>query len=1119
MATAAIPSIGIGGGSLWYQDAVIYQLHVKSFFDSNGDGIGDFNGLSQKLDYLQGLGVSAIWLMPFCPSPQRDDGYDISNYKAIHPAYGTLKEFRVFLKQAHQRGLRVITELVLNHTSDQHPWFQRARLSKPGSSWRDWYVWSDSAQRFPDARVIFQDFESSNWSWDPVAGAYFWHRFYSHQPDLNFDNPNVRKAIHDIVDFWFGLGVDGLRLDAIPYLFEREGTNCENLPETHRFLKELRARAEGKFQDRILLGEANQWPEDAAAYFSEGDECHMAFHFPLMPRLFMALHMEDSFPIRDILQQTPAIPETCQWAIFLRNHDELTLEMVTDEERDYMYRVYAQDPRMRINLGIRRRLFPLLGNHRRRTELANALLFSLPGTPIIYYGDEIGMGDNVYLGDRDGVRTPMQWSTDRNAGFSQADPQKLFLPVIISPEYHCEVTNVEVQENNPHSVLWWMRRLISLRNKFKAFSRGTIEVLSPDNPRIFAFVRRFQDERMLVVANLSRFVQYAELDLSSYQGLVPVELFGKTAFPVVQSTPYFLSIGPHSFFWFYLTPGQAPVETVSKAPEPAVLPAIEVDLDWRHFFSGKADRPVLEEAFSAFITRSPWFGSRNRPLRRTSIHEVFALTRGSDQWYLVVLKAEYLSGDDELYAVPLTCADGPEAERLLTDHPFEAVATLKFKGGRTTGLLADATADPAFGDMVLQAFVQRRYVPGSRSHLRATTTPAFRKLQPKGGTYPPARLMPAEPHGTMLAFGDRLTLRFIRRLSLGTHPGLEVGRQLTEKGFPHCAPVAGALELQTDTSELMTLAVLQGYVTHQGTAWDCALAHLRRFFESVRSRNGADAPPELPPGSPAAMLELSTAPEARELIGDFLELADLLGRRTAAMHACLASITHLPEFKPEPFSKLYQRSLYQSMRTLAGRSFPLLRWQFNRLLEDTRALAADVLGREPEIQARFKALLDSKITAVRIRCHGDYHLRHVLYTGSDFVIAGFEGNPDHPIPARPIKSSALWDVAGMLRSFHYASQAVRIEAAAENRADGESDDGHLSGWAEFWRRWVGAQFLKSYLQETSGSRLIPATREELQLLLDTLLLERAVVELGHEIQHRPQWAEIPLSAIRQLLHP
>jgi maltose alpha-D-glucosyltransferase/alpha-amylase len=1117
MITSAGTAIGANRNSLWYKDAVIYQLHVKSFFDSNGDGIGDFNGLSQKLDYLQDLGVSTLWLMPFCRSPLRDDGYDISDYRAIHPAYGTLKDFKSFLKQAHQRGLRVVTELVLNHTSDQHPWFQRSRRSKAGGPWRDWYVWSDTTQRFTEARVIFQDFESSNWTWDPVAGAYFWHRFYSHQPDLNFDNPKVRKAIHDIVDFWFGLGVDGLRLDAIPYLFERKGTNCENLPETHRFLKELRAQTDDKFQDRILLGEANQWPEDAAAYFSDGDECHMAFHFPLMPRLFMAVHMEDSFPIRDILQQTPAIPETCQWAIFLRNHDELTLEMVTDEERDYMYRVYAQDPRMRINLGIRRRLFPLLGNHRRRTELANALLFSLPGTPIIYYGDEIGMGDNVYLGDRDGVRTPMQWSTDRNAGFSQADPQKLFLPVIISPEYHCEVINVEVQENNPHSVLWWMRRLISLRNKYKAFSRGSIEVLKPDNHRILAFVRRFQDERLLVVANLSRFVQYAELDLSPYQGMVPVELFGKAAFPAVQSTPYFLSIGPHSFFWFYLTPGQAAVEAVSKTPEAPVLPVLEVDLDWRHSFPGKSDRPALEEALSVFVIRSPWFGSRARPLKRTSIHEVFALTQGSRRWYLVLLKAEYFTGDDELYAVPLTCADGPDAERLLTEHSSNAVATLKFKGGHATCLLADATADPAFGALLLQAFFQRRHIPGKRSHLRATTTPAFRKLQPKDGAFPSAKIMPVERRNTMLQFGDRLALKFIRRLSPGINPDLEIGRLLTEKGFSHCAPVAGALELQTDKGELMTIAVLQGYVTHQEDAWSCALGHLLGFFESVRLRHGGEAPPALPPASPAALIELSPPPEALESIGGFLELARLLGRRTATLHACLASVTDRPEFKPEPFSKLYQRSLYQSMRTLAGRSLPLLRWQFNRLPEDARGLAADVLGLESAINERFKMLLNSKITVVRIRCHGDYHLRQALYTGSDFVIIGFEGNPDHPITERRIKRSALWDVAGMLRSFHYASHAALIEE--ENRAGGAVDGGQMCGWAEFWNRWVGAQFLKSYLQETSDSRLVPASREELQLLLDTLLLERAVGELSHEIQHRPQWVRIPLLTIRQLLNP
>jgi maltose alpha-D-glucosyltransferase / alpha-amylase len=1115
MITSAATAIDANRNSLWYKDAVIYQLHVKSFFDSDGDGIGDFNGLSRKLDYLQDLGVTALWLMPFCRSPLRDDGYDISDYRAIHPAYGTLKDFRSFLRQAHQRGLRVITELVLNHTSDQHPWFQRARRSKAGSPWRDWYVWSDTTQRFSDARVIFQDFESSNWTYDPVARAYFWHRFYSHQPDLNFDNPKVRKAIHAIVDFWFGLGVDGLRLDAIPYLFEREGTNCENLPETHRFLKELRAQADAKFQDRILLGEANQWPEDAVAYFSEGDECHMAFHFPLMPRLFMAIHMEDSFPIRDILQQTPAIPETCQWAIFLRNHDELTLEMVTDEERDYMYRVYAQDPRMRINSGIRRRLFPLLGNHRRRTELANALLFSLPGTPIIYYGDEIGMGDNVYLGDRDGVRTPMQWNTDRNAGFSQADPQKLFLPVIISPEYHCEVINVEVQENNPHSVLWWMRRLILLRNKFKAFSRGSIEILNPDNPRIFAFVRRFQDERLLVVANLSRFVQCAELDLSSYQGMVPVELFGKTAFPAVQATPYFLSIGPHSFFWFYLTPGQAAVETVSKTPEAAALPVLEVDLDWRHAFPGKANKPALEEALSAFVARSSWFGSRARPLKRTLIHEVFALTDGPHRWYLVLLKAEYLTGDDELYAVPLTCADGPEAERLLTEHPTSAVAILKFMEGHATCMLADATADPAFGELMLQTFFQRRHIPGKRSHLRATTTPAFRKFQPKDGVFPSAEIMPVAQRDTMLQFGDRLVLKIFRRPSLGINPGLEIGRLLTEEGFPHCAPVAGALELQTNNGELMTIAVLQGYVAHQEDAWSCALGHLRRFFDSVRSRRGEVAPPALPPASPAALIELSPPPEALESIGDFLELARLLGRRTAALHACLASVPHRPDFKPEPFSKLYQRGLYQSMRTLAGRSLPLLRWQFNRLPEDVRGVAADILGQEPAINKRFKALLNSKITAMRIRCHGDYHLRQVLCTGSDIVIIGFEGNPDRPVTERRIKRSPLWDVAGMLRSFHYASHAALMEA--QNRAGGALDDGPMSGWAEFWNRWVGAQFLNSYLQETSDSRLVPANHEDFQLLLNTLLLEHAVGELGHEIEHRPQWAKIPLSAIQQLL--
>src|SRR6201993_3822767 len=542
---------------LWYKDAIIYELHVKTFCDSDGDGMGDFRGLMEKLDYLQELGVTALWLLPFYPSPLRDDGYDVADYYDVNPTYGTLDDFRAFLGAAHERNLRVIAELVINHTSDQNPWFQKSRRAVAAGTaaandpsynedlaYRDFYVWSDTAEKYKDARIIFKDFETSNWAWDPLAKAYYWHRFYSHQPDLNFDNPAVHEAVKKVCDFWLSMGVDGLRLDAIPYLYEREDTNCENLPETHKFLHELRAHVDAKFPNRMLLSEANQWPEDAAAYFGNADEAHMSFHFPLMPRMFMALQMEDRFPIVDIMEQTPALPEGCQWALFLRNHDELTLEMVTDEERDFMYRAYAPHPRARINLGIRRRLAPLLGNNRRRIELMNGLLFSLPGTPIIYYGDEIGMGDNIYLGDRNGVRTPMQWSADRNAGFSRANPQRLYLPVIIDPEYHYEAVNVEAQQNNTHSLLWWMKRLIALRKQFKAFGRGTLEFLFPENRRVLAFVRAYEEERVLVVANLSRFAQCVELDLAKFQGMTPLEIFGKADFPPITERPYFLSLGP-----------------------------------------------------------------------------------------------------------------------------------------------------------------------------------------------------------------------------------------------------------------------------------------------------------------------------------------------------------------------------------------------------------------------------------------------------------------------------------------------------------------------------------------------------------------------------------------------
>jgi maltose alpha-D-glucosyltransferase / alpha-amylase len=535
--------------ALWYKDAVIYQVHVRSFYDSTGDGNGDFRGLALKLDYLHDLGINTIWLMPFFPSPLRDDGYDISDYRSVNPLYGTLDEFKNFLDAAHKRGIRVVIEMVLNHTSDQHPWFQESRssLSNPR---RDWYVWSDTDTRYKGARIIFVDTELSNWAWDPVSKQYYWHRFFSHQPDLNWDNPQVREEMWDIMRFWLNMGVDAFRLDAVPYLVEREGTNCENLPETHGVIKELRARLDREFPGRMLLAEANQWPADLRAYFSNGDEFHMAFHFPLMPRMFMGVKLEDRKPITEILKQTPEIPESCQWCLFLRNHDELTLEMVTDMERDYMYDEYAKEKGMRLNLGIRRRLAPLLDNDRRRIELMNGMLMSMPGTPIVYYGDEIGMGDNVNLGDRNGVRTPMQWDGGWNGGFSSADPEMLYSPLMLNPVYGYQAINVQSQKRFDHSLLAWMKRLIKIRKSTPVFGRGSIQFLYPANHRVLAYVRKLGNETILVVNNLSSSAQAVELDLKAYRGNILVEMFGRNVFPRIGDLPYLLTMGPYQFYWF-----------------------------------------------------------------------------------------------------------------------------------------------------------------------------------------------------------------------------------------------------------------------------------------------------------------------------------------------------------------------------------------------------------------------------------------------------------------------------------------------------------------------------------------------------------------------------------------
>ncbi|MGE0540764.1 MAG: maltose alpha-D-glucosyltransferase [Dehalococcoidia bacterium] len=1099
----------------WYEDAIMYEVHVRAFFDSNGDGIGDFRGFAQKLDYLQGLGVTAIWLLPFYPSPLKDDGYDIADYAAVHPSYGSLRDVKYFIREAHRRGLRVITELVCNHTSDQHPWFQRARRAKPGSAARNFYVWSDSQERYKDARIIFKDFETSNWTYDPLADAYYWHRFYHHQPDLNFESAQVRRAIKQALDFWLEIGIDGLRLDAVPYLYEREGTNCENLPETHAFLKDLRRHVDARFEDRMLLAEANQWPEDAVAYFGDGDECHMAFHFPLMPRMFMAIRMEDRFPIVDILAQTPSLPPSAQWALFLRNHDELTLEMVTDEERDYMYRVYANDPQMRINLGIRRRLAPLLGNNRRRIELMNGLLFSLPGTPVIYYGDEIGMGDNSYLGDRNGVRTPMQWSADRNAGFSPANPQKLYLPPIIDPEYHYQTINVEAQENNPNSLLWWMKRLIALRKRYQAFSRGSIEFLHPENRKVLVFTRRYEDQVILVVANLSRFVQAVELDLSAYERMVPVELFGQTRFPRIGELPYFLTLGPHSFYWFSLEPQRVEVGPISTTVLPEVLPAVTVVNGWEDLLTG-AGRTALSRILPDYLEPRRWFGGKARRLRSAQIRDAVPVRYPSGVSYITFVDVEYLEGDAEAYVLPLTFAPGEKGDQVRYHVPHAIVARLEFENGKEPGLLHDAMADRDFARALLDVIAGRRRVKGGGGDLRPSTTRWLRRVYTRGDEAPEPSIIKAEQSNTSIVFGDRLILKLYRRPDHGLNPDVEIGKFLTEIGFPNVPPLAGAVEYQENGRDRRTILSLQGYIPNEGDAWQYTVDAFGQFFERVITER-AGAPESAV--STRALLALSEHPipaSIHEEIGDYLEAARLLGQRTAELHAALAAHEHDPAFAPEPFTALYQRSLYQSFRSQTAQTLQLLRRQLPALPDEARLPARTVLESERELLARFRTVVDRRVGSARIRNHGDYHLGQVLYTGNDFMIIDFEGEPSRPITERRTKRSAMRDVAGMVRSFHYAAHTALRNQESGGFIRPERRDA-MEPWARFWFQWVAATFIRSYRETARGTVFLPRDPDEAHTLLDVYLLEKAMYELQYELNNRPDWVRTPLHGIIQLL--
>jgi maltose alpha-D-glucosyltransferase/alpha-amylase len=1144
---------GAGADPLWYKDAVIYEVHVRAFADSDGDGMGDFRGLTGKLDYLRDLGVTAIWLLPFYPSPWRDDGYDIADYTSVHPAYGTLGDFQVFLDEAHARGLKVITELVINHTSDRHPWFERARAAAPGTPERDFYVWSDTPDRYADARIIFTDTETSNWSWDPVAKAYYWHRFFSHQPDLNFDNPLVHAALLAALDFWMEMGVDGLRLDAVPYLYEREGTNCENLPETHAFLRQLRAHVDARFQGRMLLAEANQWPEDSIAYFGDPDhgagECHMAFHFPVMPRLYMSIRLEDRYPVVDILEQTPPIPASCQWATFLRNHDELTLEMVTDEDRDYMYRVYAQDAQARINVGIRRRLAPLMGKDRRRIELMNSLLFSLPGAPVLYYGDEIGMGDNIYIGDRNGVRTPMQWNGDRNAGFSTANPQRLYLPVITDPEFHYQAINVETQQGNPHSLLWWTRRLIALRKRHRAFSRGSLEFLQPDNHHVVIFLRRTQDATLLVAANLSRFVQPVELDLAAHAGSTPVELYGGTRFPLIAADRrYPLTLGPHSFYWFSLEreparvsrPGGGAVAgrglaagragRAGKADEvPVVLvPGAAAAGDWQRLLAAPG-KTALEAALAARLPAFRWFAAKARTLRAVTLAEAIPLDGGA---WLLLIDVSYEQGEAERYALPLAFAAGNAGPR----EPRRIVARVVGGGGAgggSAGVLYDPFEDPAFGRGLLAAMAAGGRFRGPAHEVAAWTDPGFEEVAGAGPAASAAsapelepRPLGAEQSNTSIRYGDRLVLKLFRKLEPGINPDLEVGRFLTRSTtFRHVPPVAGGLDLHDGGRgrEAATLAVLQGFVANEGDAWSFTLDGLGRYFERVRTGWGRGDFSRAPvPARPLLeLVELAGGDhppaELYERIGTYLPAVRLLGERTAELHVALGSApADHPAFAPEPFSTLHQRSLYESMRTSAGRTFQLLRQRLDDLAPEARAAAAAVLAAQDRARERFALLLGPKVTATRIRTHGDYHLGQVLYTGRDFVILDFEGEPARPLSERRLKRSPLRDVAGMLRSFQYAAYARLFEESASGIIP-PPDAPIFESWALYWERWVSAAFLGAYLERTATASFVPARRSELATLLDAYVLEKAIYELAYELNHRPHWVRIPLAGILQIL--
>jgi maltose alpha-D-glucosyltransferase/alpha-amylase len=1099
---------------LWYKDAIIYQAHVKSFFDSNNDGVGDFQGITQKLDYLQGLGITCLWLLPFFPSPLRDDGYDIADYRNVHPSYGTLDDFTALVTAAHERHIKILIELVVNHTSDQHPWFQRARQAPPGSPDREFYVWSDTDQKFPETRIIFTDTEKSNWAYDPAAKQYYWHRFFSHQPDLNHNNPAVVEAVIDVMKFWLDLGVDALRLDAVPYLCVREGTNNENLPETHAVLRRMRREMDAAYQNRMLLAEANQWPSDVRAYFGDGDECHMAFHFPLMPRMFMALRQEDRHAITEILGQTPDIPDNSQWALFLRNHDELTLEMVTDEERDYMYQFYAADPQMRINVGIRRRLAPLLENSRRRVELLNAMLFSFPGTPIIYYGDEIGMGDNIYLGDRNGVRTPMQWSSDRNGGFSRADPARLFAPPIMDPVYGYQALNVEAQERTPFSLLNFMKRLIAMRRQHRVLGRGSLEFVGATNRKVLAYLRRDERETILIVANLSRSVQPVELDLKAFAGLIPVEMTGLTEFPRVGEQPYFLTLGPYASYWFTLQ--QEPMQVTARAagaadPDATIretLPALLVGVDWQGLLDAATRGVIEKQALQPFLLRQRWFGSKSREIRQARFTDWTVLRAGPSPAFLTVASIEFTDNWIESYFVPLTMLAGDAAERAIDHTPGAVLARIT---GARKGAIVDGLVDDDTCERILALVDGPDVKATTRGHIRGLLTSAHLERMPQ----PKWTRGSSDQSNSVMFVDDRYVLKVFRRIEPAVNPEFEMGRFLAAHGFTRAPALVGALEYDRAGLAPGTLGVVQMAIKHQGSGWDFTIDDLRRYYERVVARvgrtekrpDGGAAPPVTVPRGAAP------TPFFVALENLYLSSATVLGRRTAELHLALALGVEEPDFAPEPLDSRALAVLVDDMRANATRALDILQTRMALLPEPVRLQAAAVIAQRDQLLSAFDRVRTLETAGMRIRTHGDYHLGQVLRTEEDFVLLDFEGEPARSLAERRAKTSPLKDVAGMMRSFGYAAYAALFAFAVHAPQDATV----LEEWADAWEQWAGDAFLGGYRAAIAGSGLVPP-QPGFNPLLHAFMMDKAAYELAYELNNRPDWARIPLTGMLKLLH-